>query len=80
MEKAIAYPTHSHLLLKVLQKLVQLMQDTHLPVRQTYAREAPRLAQQLGRYAHAKQLKRMRSALKKRSTGVGRVMGERQRP
>ena len=78
MEKAIAYPTHS--MLKVLQKMVQLMQDHHLPVRLTYAREASRLAQKIGRYAHAKQFKRMRSARKKRSTRVGRVMRERQRP
>ena len=79
MEKDIAYPTDSHLLLKVLQKMVQLMQDNHLTVRQTYAREAPRLAQKIGRYAHAKQFKRMRSALKKRSTRVGQVMRELQR-
>ena len=71
MEKHIAYPTDSNLLLKVLQKMVQFMQDNQLNVRQTYAREAPRLAQKIGRYAHAKQFKRMRSALKKLSTRVG---------
>ena len=76
MEKNIAYPTDSNLLLKVLQKMVQFMQDNQLNVRQTYAREAPRLAQKIGRYAHAKQFKRMRSALKKLSTRVGRVMRE----
>ena len=79
MEKHIAYPTDSNLLLKVLQKMVQFMQDNQLNVRQTYAREAPRLAQKIGRYAHAKQFKRIRSALKKLSTRVGRVMRELQR-
>ena len=62
MEKAIIYPTDSNLLLKVLQKMVKFMQDNEIPVRQTYAREAPRLAQKIGRYA--KQYKRMRGALK----------------
>ena len=79
MEKNIAYPTDSNLLLKVLQKMVQLMQDNQLTVRQTYAREALRLAQKIGRYAHAKQFKRMRAALKKLSTRVGRIMRELQR-
>ena len=79
MEKNIAYPTDSNLLLKVLQKMVKLMQDNELPVRQTYAREAPRLAQKIGRYAHAKQYKRMRGALKKLSTLVGRVIRELER-
>ena len=39
----------------------------------------PRLAQKIGRYAHAKQFKRMRVALKKLSTRVGRVMRELER-
>ena len=34
-------------------------------LRQNYNREAPRLAVQVGRYAHAKQYKRMRASLKK---------------
>jgi len=49
MEQHIVYPTDSNLLLKVLQKMVRLMQDNHLTIRQTYAREAPRLAQKIGR-------------------------------
>lgn len=38
-----------------------------------YNREAPRLAVQVGRYAHAKQFKRMRKSLKTLCTRVGRV-------
>ena len=79
MEKHIAYPTDSNLWLKVLQKMVKLMQNNELNIRQTYAREAPRLAQQMGRYAHARQFRRMRHALKKLSTRVGRIMRELQR-
>ena len=41
-------------------------------LRQNYNREAPRLAVQVGRYAHAKQYKRMRASLKKLKTVVGR--------
>jgi len=76
MEKNIAYPTDSNLLLRVLRKMIQLMQENGLSIRQSYAREAPRLAQQIGRYAHARQFKRMRRTLKKLSTRVGRVMRE----
>ena len=43
-------------------------------LRQSYARLAPRLALQVGRYAHAKQFKRMRKALKKLKGYTGRVM------
>lgn len=79
MEKNITYPTDSNLLLKVLRKMVELMQHNNLSIRQSYERVAPRLAQQVGRYAHAKQFKRMRKALKKLSTLVGRVMRELER-
>ena len=44
MEKNIAYPTESNLLLLVLRKMVHLMQENGLSIRQSYAREAPRLA------------------------------------
>lgn len=42
-----------------------------LPLRQKYNRVAPRLAAQVGRYAHAKQFKRMRGALRTLRTRVG---------
>jgi IS5 family transposase len=45
-----------------------------LKLRQNYNREAPRLAGQIGRYAHAKQYKRMRRALRTLRSRVGRVM------
>ena len=44
-----------------------------LKLRQNYNREAPRLALQIGRYAHAKQYKRMRHALRTLRSRVGRV-------
>ncbi len=79
MEKNIAPPTDSRLLLRVLEKMVMLMKGHGLKIRQSYARNAPRLAQKIGRYAHAKQYKRMRRSLKKLSTWTGRVQRELQR-
>lgn len=43
---------------------------------QNYNRTAPRVAAQIGRYAHAKQFKRMRRAVRTLRTRVGRVQRE----
>ncbi|KAF0813218.1 hypothetical protein IGB42_02146 [Andreprevotia sp. IGB-42] len=72
-EKAIAHPTDSRLLNCGREQLVKLATEAGLTLRQNYNREAPKLAGQIGRYAHAKQYKRMRSSLKKLKTLVGRV-------
>src|ERR1700722_13169972 len=71
MPKAIAHPTDSRLLERCREHLVKAAARNGLKLRQNYNREAPRLALQIGRYAHAKQYKRMRKALR---TRVGRVM------
>ena len=71
--KAIAYPTDSKLLERARQHLVELAAEAGLALRQNYNRKAPRLAVQMGRYAHAKQDKRMRASLNKLKTVVGRV-------
>lgn len=76
MPKAIAYPTDSRLLDKSRQHLVNLAEKQGLKLRQNYNREAPRLAAQIGRYAHARQFKRMRKALKALRSRVGRVYRE----
>ncbi|HJT52139.1 MAG TPA: IS5 family transposase [Nitrosospira sp.] len=78
-EKAIAHPTDSKLLEKARQHLVKLAAEGGLVLRQNYNREAPKLAAQTGRYAHAKQYKRMRGSLKKLKTVVGRVWRDVQR-
>lgn len=44
-----------------------------IKLRQNYNRQAPRLAAQAGRCAHAKQYRRMKGALKSLRTLVGRV-------
>ena len=76
MPKAIAHPTDSRLLEKSRQHLVRLAQDNGIALRQNYNREAPRLATQIGRYAHAKQYKRMKRSLRTLRTRVGRVHRE----
>lgn len=61
------------LLERARQQLVKLAAEGGLALRRNYNREAPKLAAQVGRYAHAKQFKRMRGMLKKLKTVVGRV-------
>ena len=74
MEKNIAHPTDSRLYERARDQLVALAQEAGVELRQSYARLAPRLALQVGRYAHAKQFKRMRKALKRLKGYTGRVM------
>lgn len=73
MEKAVAYPTDSRLLERGRQHLVKLATTQGIRLRQNYNRQAPRLAVQVGRYAHAKQFRRMKATLKSLRTLVGRV-------
>jgi len=54
MEKAVAYPTDSRLLEKARERLAVEAARAGIRLRQNYNRVGPRLAQQVGRYAHAK--------------------------
>jgi hypothetical protein len=74
MEKAIAHPTDSRLLERCREHLVKAAARHRLKLRQNTNREALRLASQVGRYAHAKQYKRMNKALRTLRSRVGRVM------
>ncbi len=74
MEKNIAHPTDARLYDKARRQLVALADDAGVTLRQNYNRLAPRLAMQVGRYAHARQFKRMRKALKKLKGYTGRVL------
>ena len=73
-EKNITYPTDSKLYLKALEKLADAAQNRGVKLRQTYRRVAKKAAIMVGRYAHAKQFKRMRNRLKKLKTWLGRVI------
>ncbi|ARE42400.1 Mobile element protein (plasmid) [Rhodovulum sp. P5] len=79
MEKAIAHPTDARLYEKARLRLVKLAREAELALRQSYARLAPRLAGQVGRYAHARQFKRMRKGLRRLKGYTGRVMRDLQR-
>ena len=74
MEKNIAHPTDARLYETARQKLVALSAEAGIGLRQSYARLAPRLAIKVGRYAHARQFKRMRKALRTLKGYTGRVM------
>lgn len=74
MEKNIAHPTDSRLCERARAQLVDLARQAGIDLRQSYARLAPRLAAQVGRYAHAKQFERMRKALRKLKGYTGRVL------
>ena len=79
MEKAIAYPTDSRLLEQCRQQLVAAAKSNGIALRQNYNREAPRIAWQIGRYAHARQYKRMNKSLRTLRSRVGRVWRDIQR-
>lgn len=74
MEKAVTFPTDSKLLLKALNRLTHDASELSIPLRQSYRRVAKKLAMQSGRYAHARQFKRMRRVLNKLKARVGRVV------
>jgi IS5 family transposase len=74
MPKAVAHPTDSRLLERCREHLVKAAAEHGIKLRQNYNREAPRLAAQVGRYAHARQYKRMKKALRTLRSRVGRVM------
>ena len=59
MEKTITYPTDSTLYLKSLLRLNRVARQSGIELRESYTRTAKRMAAQSGRYAHAKQFRRM---------------------
>lgn len=73
-EKAIAYPTDSRLLNTAREHLVADARKAGIPLRQTYARVGESAQRQAGRYAHARQYKRMRREVRKLRTWLGRVI------
>ena len=79
MEKAITYPTDSKLYLKSLLRLNRVAWQSGIELRQSYTRTAKRMAVQIGRYAHAKQYRRMHRELKKLKGRLGRVVRDLER-
>lgn len=73
-EKNITYPTDSKLYLQAIVKLAREAMLRGIKLRQTYARVAKTTSIMVGRYAHAKQYKRMRASLRKLRTWLGRII------
>jgi IS5 family transposase len=73
-EKNITHPTDSKLYHTAIVKLGRAAKSRGVKLRQTYVRVAKKAAIKVGRYAHAKQFKRMRRQLKKLRTLLGRVI------
>jgi len=73
-EKNITFPTDSKLLYKAIVKLVGAAKARGIEFRQSYVRVGQKAAVMAGRYAHAKQFKRMRRQLRKLRTYVGRLI------
>ena len=73
-EKNITHPTDSKLLYTAIRKLGEAAQAYGVQLRQSYIRVGKRAAVKVGRYAHAKQFKRMRKQLRKLRTYVGRLI------
>lgn len=73
-EKNITHPTDSKLLCTAIRKLVEAAKERGIELRQSYLRVSKRAAVKAGRYAHARQYKRMRQQLRKLRTYVGRLI------
>jgi IS5 family transposase len=78
-EKAIAHPTDSRLLETARTKLVEAAREAGVLLKQTYASEGTHLAYRAGRYAHARQFRRMGVVIRRQRTIVGRLLREMQR-
>src|SRR5690606_96583 len=74
--KAIAHPTDSRLLATARIKLVDDATDAGIDLKQTFAKEGKELGCKAGRYAYARQFKRMRPAIKRQRTIVARLQRE----
>ena len=77
--KSIAHPTDSRLLETARSKLVAAAKDAGIDLKQTFVKEGNNLSRKAGRYAHARQFKRMKRAIKRQRTIVGRLQREVQR-
>ena len=73
-DKAVAFPTDSKLLNRSRVRLVKLCFKHAVRLRQSYARKGPQALLKTNRYGHARQLRRMRSQVKKLKTYLGRVV------
>lgn len=76
MEKNIARPADVRLYKRARRKPVLLAREAGINLRQNYNRLGPRLSVQVGRYAHARQFKRMRNVPHGPKGYTGRVLSD----
>ncbi len=72
--KNVAFPTDARLLEVAIHQLGKLAREHDVPLRQSYRRVSRRAAMMAGRYAHAKQFKRMNREIKFLRTRLGRII------
>lgn len=72
--KNVTFPTDPKLMLTAIEQLGRLAKAHDVPLRQSYVRVAKRAAMMAGRYAHAKQFKRMNRQLRFLRTRLGRLI------
>ena len=82
MPKAVAHPSDAKLMARSHRKLVSRAKADGIKFRQTYERSLDKLVWQVGRYAHARQYRRMYRKLGKLHGYLGRVCNDiiRQQP
>jgi transposase, IS5 family len=73
-EKAIAHPVDSRLLEIARHKVASAAKRCGIGLKQTFAKQGKALRRKAAGYAHAKQFKRLRRALKRQRTILGIVM------
>lgn len=73
-EKAVTFPTDAKLHYKAIEKLGEAAKAEGIELRQSYLRVAKESLIMIGRYRHAKQMKRAKKAMKKLHTYLGRVI------
>ena len=72
--KNVAFPTDAKLLETSIHQLGKLAGEHSVPLRQSYKRVAKKAAMMAGRYAHAKQFRRMNNRIKFLRTRLGRLI------
>ena len=72
--KAVAHPTDAKLLNRSRERLVRLAEKVESKLRQSYRRKGPQAVLKAGRYAHARQIRRMHREVKTLRTYLGRVV------
>ena len=73
-EKAVHYPTDARLYFDMREKLVRMVREHGVELRQSYVRLSKVALFQAGRYAHARQMKRAKKQIKKLRTHLGCVV------